>query len=158
MVSAALILLSAALSADVEIGDERKTGVGVAVGFPPSVTGKHFFDPKNGLSFHLGPAIASTGLHTRLQFEQEAANLGDWDFGRLGLTWNVGVIVGFIFGQNRQIRPGLSLGAGLELQLAPAPAAVFVEVSPSLYPLEFLGNTPFLPVGLTLAGGGRWYF
>ena len=109
MLAAWFLVASTALAADVEIGDTRRFGVGVAAGYPPSATLKYFFDPKNGLSMHVGPALVSNGLHTRIQFEQQAAILGDWDVGQLGLTWNLGVAVNFVFGQNRAIRPGLGL-------------------------------------------------
>lgn len=148
---------------EAEVGAVRRLGVGAAVGFPPSASLKYFFDRKQGLALHLGPTLATTGLHTRLQFEHKATDLHDWDLGDLDLTWNVGVVLNFVFGQAVEgvpVRPGIHAGVGVELRFVPVPAALFAEVSPTLYPLDLVPSlrTRFLPAGVIVAAGGRWYF
>lgn len=106
--------------------------------------------------------MVTTGLHLRLQYEQRVAELRTWGFGSLGLTWNIGLVAALVFGQEvggRPIRPGITTGLGVELAFGVAPAAVFAEVSPVLYPLDLIPatRTSFLPAGLTVVVGARWY-
>ncbi|MCB9664230.1 MAG: hypothetical protein H6732_08965 [Alphaproteobacteria bacterium] len=148
-----------------EIGRERRFGVGLALGFPPSGTLKLFIDPNNALALHVGPTLATSGLHLRLQFEQAAKELRRWEIGELLLTWHLGVAVELIFGQQAVtsgVRFGVHGGVGVELRLVPAPIAVFGELAPVIYPFDLAaavqGTSPFVPVQGIVAVGARWYF
>ncbi len=146
----------------VEIGTRYRLGIGIAAGFPPSVTLRYAADPRRAVALHVGPTMVTTGLHVRLQYEQRVAELRTWAFGTLGLTWNIGVVASLVFGQEvdgRPIRPGITTGLGVELAFGVAPAAVFGEISPVLYPLDLFPatRTAFLPAGLTVVVGARWY-
>lgn len=156
----ALLLVGLTQAADIEVAKVRPVGIGAAVGFPPSVTAKFFVDEFNGVSIHVGPTLITTGLHTRVQFEQTALRLVTWDVGDLWLSWHAGLVLNTIFGQAvsaRPVRPGIHAGVGVELRLLPVPVAAFAEASPVLYPLDFLPGATFLPAGLTVAVGARWY-
>lgn len=146
----------------IEIGTRYKLGIGVSAGFPPSLTARYLADPRRGVAVHLAPTMVTTGLQLRVQYEQRVAELRTWAFGSLGLTWNVGVLAAVVFGQEvgiQPVRPGITTGLGVELSFGVAPAAVFAEVSPVLYPLDLIPATrsAFLPAGLTLIVGARWY-
>jgi hypothetical protein len=148
---------------DLEVGHTRRFGLGIALGWPPSATVKVFVDPRNAVALHLGTTLGTSGLHLRLQFEQTARRLKSWDWGELGIGWQVGVAVDFLFGQQASataVRPGVLGGANVELRVAPAPVAVFGEVSPILYPFDLAARqeTSFFPVGLVIVAGARWYF
>jgi hypothetical protein len=160
LVGAVTVVSGTATAAPVEVADVRKVGVGGAAGFPPTATVKLFADLRNAIAFHVGPTLATTGIHTRIVFEQSAGILKEWDWGELWLTWQVGVVANVVFGQAATAQPvrlGVTAGAGVELRLAPVPVAVFGELAPTIYPLDFLAGSPFLPAGLQVAGGARWY-
>lgn len=159
------ILLAATLAhaSDSEVGTRRRFGLGIAAGFPSSVTMKVLFDRKNGVALHVGPTLVTTGLHLRLQFEQRATELTSWDWGTLGLSWNLGVSVNLVFGTvaaQLPVRYGVLAGVGLDLRLEPVPVAAFVELSPVIYPIELAAPepSPFLPAGVIVVAGGRFYF
>lgn len=146
---------------DIAIGRTRRFGLGVAAGFPPSVSFKYLFDRRSGVSVHLGPTFVASGLHTRVQFEQRARTLKDWDFGDLSLTWHAGLVFNLVFGEaveSAPVRPGVAAGVGVQLRLVPAPITAFAEVSPVLFPLDLLPGAKFFPVGVQLAAGARWWF
>lgn len=161
ILAALSVASGSARAAEVEIGTLRRFGVGVAAGYPPTATAKYYFDKKNGFSAHIGPTLGTSGLHLRIQFEQKAADLAQWDFGELSFTWHIGVVSNFIFGQavsDTPVRPGINAGVGVELRVNFAPVAFFGELSPVIYPLDLLPGASFLPVGVIFAVGGRWYF
>lgn len=148
-----------------EVGQERRLGVGLALGFPPSGTAKLFVDARNGLALHVGPTLAISGLHIRLQFEQAVRSLRRWEVGELLLTWHLGVAVELVFGQQAVtsgVRFGVHGGIGVELRVVPAPVAVFGEIAPVIYPFDLAaavqGGSPFVPVQGILTVGVRWYF
>lgn len=156
-------LLLATLTAhagELEVGVTRKLGLGVAAGFPPSGTLKLHVDRRYGLALHVGPTLATNGIHTRLQFEHWIVDLRSWSFGVLGLTWHAGVLVNLVFGQaveTQPVRPGVVVGAGVELRLVPAPVGVFAEVGPTLFPIDLLPGARFVPLGVDVVVGARWY-
>lgn len=147
---------------EIRIGEQFRLGLGVAIGFPPSATVRYAVDPRRAVAVHLGPTMVTTGLHLRVQYEQRIADLRAWSFGQLSLTWQIGAVVALIFGQDTQgrpVRPGITTGIGVELAFGVAPAAVFAEIAPVVYPLDLVPSlrTAFLPAGLTVVVGGRWY-
>ncbi len=156
-------MLAAVLTAgaqELEVGVERRLGFGLAAGFPPTGTLKYYADERNGFAVHLGPTLAANGVHTRIQYERWLFDLKSFEFGVLGLTMHAGVLVNLVFGQAAQsqpIRPGVVVGVGAEFRLAPAPVAAFVEVGPTLFPLDLLEGSKFLPAGVTVVAGARWY-
>lgn len=152
--------LSAAVAADIEVGRTRHFGVGVAAGFPPSVTLKYLADERHGVSLHVGSTLVTNGLHTRVQYEDRARLLRAWDFGELHLTWNIGVVMNLVFGaaaQTGPVRPGISAGVGVEFTLGPFPLTVFGEVSPVFFPLDLLPDSNLLPAGVHVVVGTRLY-
>lgn len=143
---------------EIEAGRTKPFGLGIAAGFPPSASLKIHADQRNTVVFHVGPTMTTSGLHVRAQYEQEAAELRAWDIGRLAFLWHVGVEANLIFGQASSVRPGIFAGVGVEFQLVPAPVVLFAEAAPVVYPRDLVLSTQFLPVGLHLTGGGRFYF
>lgn len=152
--------LAAAVAGDIEVGRTRHLGLGIAAGFPPSLTLKYLADPRRGFSVHLGSTLATSGLHTRVQYEDRARRLRAWDFGELHLTWNIGLTFNLVFGAASQavpVRPGIFAGVGVEFTLGPFPLTVFGEVSPVLYPLDLLPDSNQLPAGVQAVVGTRLY-
>ena len=161
--AACWLLALPAQATEVDIGSKRRFGLGIAAGFPSSASAKILFDRKNGLALHVGPTLVTSGLHLRLQFEQHAMELKRWGFGELWFTWNVGFVVNLVFGEQvarQSVRPGVSAGVGVDLRLVPVPVSVFGEVSPAIYPLDINPPepTPYLPAGVTVVVGARFYF
>lgn len=154
---------STAWASDTEIGFERRFGVGIAAGFPSSATLKIQATPRHGVSLHAGPTLATSGLHLRLQYDQASARLRTWAFGELWIGWQLGIVVNFVFGEavgRTTVRPGLTAGVGVEVRLVPAPASLFLEAGPVLFPFDLASSepSPFQPAGLVLCVGGRWWF
>ncbi len=152
-----------AAASDTEVGFERRFSLGIAAGFPSSATLKVQASPRHGVALHIGPTLATSGLHLRLQYDQASARLKTWSFGELWIGWQVGIIVNFVFGEavgRTAVRPGLTAGVGLDIRLVPAPVSVFVEAGPMLFPFDIAPAQPttFQPAGLVLCIGGRWWF
>jgi hypothetical protein len=155
------LLLSAAWSAPSEVGTVHPFGLGIAAGFPVSLTFKWMPDGRQGAAVHIGPTLVTTGLHTRVQYEARLKTLKIWDVADLGIGWHTGVLVNLVFGQaatDRAARIGVYAGATVDLRLVPAPVSVFAEVAPVIYPLDLIPGSRFLPAGINLAVGARWHF
>jgi hypothetical protein len=156
----AFLLIGAATAGDIDIGVTRRLGLGVAAGLPFSVSVKWLADRRNGLAIHVGATTTTSGLHTRVQYEQWSRRLRAWEFGELGIGWQAGLVVNLVFGQaseSRSARLGLTAGPLVELRLAPVPIAAFAEVAPVFYPLDLLPGSTFAPAGVTVAVGARVY-
>lgn len=156
-------ILPDARASDTEIGFERRFGLGIAAGFPSAATLKLQAAPRHGVSLHVGPTLATSGLHLRLQYDQSSARLKTWGFGELWVGWQLGAIVNLVFGEivgTTAVRLGLTAGAALDLRLAPAPISAFVEAGPILFPIELAQpeTSTFQPAGLVLCVGARWWF
>lgn len=160
IVFTAILLIGAASAGDIDIGFTRRLGLGVAAGLPFSVSVKWLADRRNGLAIHVGATTTTSGLHTRVQYEQWSRRLRAWEFGELGIGWQAGLVVNLVFGQaseSRSARLGLTAGPLVELRLAPVPIAAFAEVAPVFYPLDLLPGSTFAPAGVTVAVGARVY-
>lgn len=156
----ALALIVAASAGDIDIGVTRRLGLGVAAGLPFSASVKWLADRRNGVAIHVGATTTTSGLHTRVQYEQWSRRLRAWEFGELGIGWQAGLVVNLVFGQaseSRSARLGLTAGPLVELRLSPVPISLFAEVAPVFYPLDLLPGSTFAPAGVTVAVGARVY-
>lgn len=155
-----LLMFTVGQAEELEVATKRRLGIGVAAGYPPTGSLKYHFDTRRALAVHAGPTLATNGLHTRVQYEHWAFDLKSWEFGVLGLTWHTGLVVNLVFGQaveTQPLRPGIVAGAGVEMRLVPVPVTVFAEVGPTLFPLDLLPGARFLPYGIDVVVGARWY-
>lgn len=153
--------LAAALGAPDQIGGTKPLGIGIAVGFPTSVSFKWMPNRWEGLSLHAGPTVVSLGVHLRVQYERRELMLKRWPMANLSLGWYTGALVNLVFGQAAQgtgARVGVFIGPQLELRAVPAPVSVFAEAALVAYPTEFVKSRRFSPVGVTVAVGARWFF
>jgi hypothetical protein len=153
-------IIGAAWAGDAEVGHSRHIGLGIAAGFPPSVTLQWRPNPTHAAAVHVGPTLTTSGLHVRAQYEQRPRDLRAWDVARLALTWNIGLDVNLSFGQAGEAIPGrlgIHAGAGVELRLVPAPIVAFAELSPVFFPLDLLPQSNFSPVGINFAVGARFF-
>lgn len=150
-------------SREKEIGVTRRFGAGIAAGIPSSVTLKVQADPRNGVALHVGSALATPGLHLRLQFEQAPLVIDRFEFGDLFLTWHTGTVVNVAVGElvtTSGIRWGVTAGVGAELRPGWFPVSLFGEASLIVFPLDFVPgrDNPLAPIEVGLVVGARFFF
>lgn len=140
-----------------EVGRAKRVGVGIDLGVPLGLTGKFFFNEKQGLALHVG-AWADQRLSLQVQFEFEFYEIKDWGWARFPIYGVVGIEPGYAYNypyKNAYI--GVFGGAGVDLQLHDAPVSIFAEVGVGLG----LAGTGIGPAVVPIVHGqlgARYYF
>lgn len=148
-----------------EVGLSKPVGVGLATGYPGaiSVTGSYWLSDRGRISGYLGSIGFMYGL--RALYEHNFYPITDEGPGVLWVYWFAGLDLSLSRYANKTMddnwhgRVGLLGGAGVELQFHNAPAEVFLEVGPALYPVNgctYLYGNCFTSAWSQL--GARWYF
>ncbi len=148
-----------------EVGLSRPAGIGLATGYPGaiSVTGAYWVSDKGRIAGYLGSVGFMHGL--RALYAHNFYPITDEGPGVLWLYWFAGIDVSMTRRANQTLddnwypRIGVAGGAGIELQFHKAPAEVFFEIGPALYPVNsctYLYTSCFPSAWSQL--GARWYF
>jgi len=148
-----LLALSAAEAADApEAGTSKQFGLGVSLGYPHGVNGKYWLNKKGGVGFYGGAGLLY-GLSGHVAYEQNFWQIGDWDWARLNMYWNVGGIGGLGVGRGALGAVGGGVGATMRFKAVPAEAFVHHH---SYIPVTYFSSQTYY--GQTTFAGGRWYF
>ncbi len=128
----------------------QKTGVGLMLGNPTGVSGKHWLDEDHavdgGVGFSLGKN-SDFSLHSDYLLHSKGAFFFN-DVHPLDLYYGIGGRMEF----GDDIELGVRVPVGLAHTLQDQPADIFAEVAPIL---DFIGRTG---LELHLAFGARYYF
>lgn len=155
----ASLLLATQLAQASDIGKTKTFGIGVAIGYPMSVTGKFWLDDKGGIAVFAGTGF--TYFNFRGQYERDFIEFHDWDWAQFGMYWDIGAELNvyptsFLY-RTGGIGPGVYGGVGAWLRFHNVPAEVFVEVDAGAQYVTYSSIVPIAPLYHTIAGG-RWYF
>lgn len=152
-----LSLLVALTTSDVHAGDapeagtSKPLGLGVSLGYPHTLNGKYWMTKKSGVGFYAGGSILS-GLSGHVAYEQFFWQIGDWDWARLNLYWNIGAIGGLRY---VGVLAGAGGGVGASMRFKDVPAEAFIHHNTYVTPTLFSSNVYYGSLAMV---GGRWYF
>ncbi|HJN77708.1 MAG TPA: hypothetical protein QGF58_27555 [Myxococcota bacterium] len=132
-------------------GTSNPFGLGVSLGYPHNLNGKYWMNKKAGVGFYAGGGLLY-GLSGHVAYEQLFWQIGDWDWARLNMYWNVGVIGGLRWSGALL---GAGGGVGATMRFKTVPAEAFIHHNSYITPTLFSSNTYY---GHNTFVGARWYF
>lgn len=152
-----LLALSVPDAHATDVGRSKRFGVGVELGAPLGLSGKYFFNEKQGVSVHLG-AWADRRVMLGAQFEFEFLEMGDFGWGRADLYGLAGLATGYLYTYPYKNGFGSVYGgAAAELQFNDAPINLYLEIAIGLG-LTSDGVQSVLIAEPHSTLGARWHF
>lgn len=158
------VVLLAALSTAhaTDIGESRRTGVGLSVGVPTAITGKQWVGDGHGLVLDLEFDPYRRVGGARAGYELRLTRFGEWHWGALDLNGQVAAAVQGGPGPwgGGAMRLGGGGGLGLSVLLAETPLEIFNELQVAAYPLSLAEGAYWAGGMVDLNGtlGVRYYF
>ena len=134
-----------------EAGTSKKFGIGLNLGYPHGVNGKYWLKKNSGVGFYGGAGVLY-GLSGHVAYEQNFWEIGDWDWARLNLYWNVGGVGGLRWSG---LLGGAGGGVGATMRFKAVPAEAFIHHH-SYIPVTLFSSNVYY--GHLTFAGGRWYF
>ncbi|MCP4918585.1 MAG: hypothetical protein GY913_16910 [Proteobacteria bacterium] len=133
------------------VGTEKQFGLGVVLG-SHSLTGKYWLNKKSGISFYVNPGLLASRGH--VAYESNFWEIGNWNFAKLDMYWNVGAVGGAVYSTGALVGVGGGVGATMRFKSVPAEAFIHNH----LYTIPTYYKYNFGYVSWFGGAGGRWYF